>query len=198
MGSSGTKISCHAKISLGSFQYWPKWWRYIKFVNLRWWASQFHGFFILILIPLNQYIFSVFLIKLTNFGGLLCLNGGSNGPEINFSGHVIDGLRADGLFVNLRWWASQFHGFFILILIPLNQYIFSVFLIKLTNFGGLLCLNGGSNGPEINFSGHVIDGLRADGLWPNKDNLMSQETSTKTREHTHTHLANLIEITLLA
>ena len=131
MGSSGTKISCHAKISLGSFQYWPKWWRYIKFVNL-------------------------------------------------------------------RWWASQFHGFFILILIPLNQYIFSVFLIKLTNFGGLLCLNGGSNGPEINFSGHVIDGLRADGLWPNKDNLMSQETSTKTREHTHTHLANLIEITLLA
>ena len=68
-----------------------------KFLNLEWWASQFHGSKILTWIPLNQYIFSVFLIKLTNFGDLLCLNGGSNGPEINFPGHVMGGLRADGL-----------------------------------------------------------------------------------------------------
>ena len=36
---------------------------------------------------------------------------------------------------NLEWWPSQFHRSKILIWIPLNQYIFSVFLIKLTNFG---------------------------------------------------------------
>ena len=68
-----------------------------KILKLEWWPSQFHGLKILTLIPLNQYIFSVFLIKLTNFGDLLCLNGGSNGPEINFPGHVMCGLRADGL-----------------------------------------------------------------------------------------------------
>ena len=68
-----------------------------KNFNFEWWASQFHGSKILIWIPLNQYIFSVFLIKLTNFGDLLCLNGGSNGPEINFPGHVKGGLRADVL-----------------------------------------------------------------------------------------------------
>ena len=68
-----------------------------KILNLEWWASQFHGLKILTWIPLNQYIFSVFLIKLTKFGVLLCLNGGSNGPEVNFPGHVMGGLRADGL-----------------------------------------------------------------------------------------------------
>ena len=38
-------------------------------------------FFILIQILQNQCIFSVFLIKLTKFGCLLCLNGGSDRPE---------------------------------------------------------------------------------------------------------------------
>ena len=65
-----------------------------KILNLEWWASQFLGLKILTLIPLNQYIFNVFLTK---FGVLLCLNGGSNGPEINFPGHVMGGLRAGGL-----------------------------------------------------------------------------------------------------
>ena len=65
-----------------------------KILKLEWWPSQFLGLKILTLIPLNQYIFNVFLTK---FGVLLCLNGGSNGPEINFPGHVMGGLRADGL-----------------------------------------------------------------------------------------------------
>ena len=42
------------------------------------------GVFILILYLQNQCIFSVFLIKLTKFGCLLCLNGGSYGPENYF------------------------------------------------------------------------------------------------------------------
>ena len=65
-----------------------------KILKLEWWPSQFLGLKILTLIPLNQYIFNVFLTK---FGVLLCLNGGSNGPEINFPGHVMGGLRAGGL-----------------------------------------------------------------------------------------------------
>ena len=43
--------------------------------------AQYLGFFILIQILQNQCIFSVFLIKLTKFGCLLCLNGGSDRPE---------------------------------------------------------------------------------------------------------------------
>ena len=73
-----------------------------KFLNLEWWPSQFHGSKILIWTPLNQYIFSVFLIKLTNFGGLLCLNGGSNGPEIHFPVHAMGGLRAWKLLQKLE------------------------------------------------------------------------------------------------
>ena len=46
--------------------------------------GQHLGFFILIQILQNQCIFSVFLIKLTKFGCLLCLNGGSYGPENYF------------------------------------------------------------------------------------------------------------------
>ena len=65
-----------------------------KILKLEWWPSQFLGLKILTLIPLNQYIFNVFLTK---FGVLLCLNGGSNGPEINFPGHVMGGLQAGGL-----------------------------------------------------------------------------------------------------
>ena len=48
-----------------------------------------NGGTVLILIPLNQYIFSAFLIKLTNLGGLLCLNG----PDINFPGQAVMTIR---------------------------------------------------------------------------------------------------------
>ena len=57
-------------------------WTYSKYSKIL--DLKFHLFFILLLIPLNQCTFSVYLIKLTNFEELLCLKGSAKDLKLIF------------------------------------------------------------------------------------------------------------------
>ena len=76
---------------MNPFQYGPAGWKYSKILDLK-----FHRFFFLLLIPLNQCNFNVFLIKLTNFEELLCLKGGAKNLNLIF----LDMLWVDFIIVH--------------------------------------------------------------------------------------------------
>ena len=79
------KVWCGSKIFIKIELKGPHEWYYVKKKWKKPLAPGQHlGFFILIQILQNQCIFGVFLIKLTKFECLLCLNGGSYGPENYF------------------------------------------------------------------------------------------------------------------